>query len=135
MDGESNGKPYEQMDDLGGKKPYFWKHPYTCYHGKSTQPNHHKLRRLPGSLPGVAGHGIMILTWFARTPWIQWGQKYIHAMNMYTHMYKYIYIHMVCIYNIYIYMYYLCLLNLAVFNITGLQKMHNIWRPISDNAT
>ena len=29
MDGENNGsKPYEQMDDLGGKKPYFWKHPY-----------------------------------------------------------------------------------------------------------
>ena len=24
MDGENNGKPYEQMDDLGGKKP---KHP------------------------------------------------------------------------------------------------------------
>ncbi len=29
MDGENNGsKPYEQMDDLGGKNPYFWKHPY-----------------------------------------------------------------------------------------------------------
>ena len=25
MDGENNGKPYEQMDDLG--VPYFWKHP------------------------------------------------------------------------------------------------------------
>ena len=24
MDGENNGKPYEQMDDLGGKNPYFW---------------------------------------------------------------------------------------------------------------
>ena len=25
MDGENNGKPYEQMDDLGGKRyPYFW---------------------------------------------------------------------------------------------------------------
>ena len=23
MDGENNGKPYEQMDDLGGF-PYFW---------------------------------------------------------------------------------------------------------------
>ena len=23
MDGESNGKPYEQMDDLGGKPPLF----------------------------------------------------------------------------------------------------------------
>ncbi len=31
MDGENNGsKPYEQMDDLGGK-PYFWKHPYQLY--------------------------------------------------------------------------------------------------------
>ena len=28
MDGENNGKPYDQMDDLGGKPPYFWKHPY-----------------------------------------------------------------------------------------------------------
>ena len=27
MDGENNGTPYEQMDDLGGKPPYFWKHP------------------------------------------------------------------------------------------------------------
>ena len=27
MDGEHNGKPYEQMDDLGGF-PYFWKHPF-----------------------------------------------------------------------------------------------------------
>ncbi len=27
MDGENNGKPYEQMDDLGGFHPYFWKHP------------------------------------------------------------------------------------------------------------
>ena len=24
MDGLFHGKPYEQMDDLGGKKPYFW---------------------------------------------------------------------------------------------------------------
>ena len=24
MDGENSGKPYEQMDDLGGKNPYFW---------------------------------------------------------------------------------------------------------------
>ena len=27
MDGENNGKPYEQMDDLRGKNHYFWKHP------------------------------------------------------------------------------------------------------------
>ena len=27
MDGENNGKPYEQMDDLG-VFPYFWKHPF-----------------------------------------------------------------------------------------------------------
>ncbi len=26
MDGENNGKTYEQMDDLG--VPLFWKHPY-----------------------------------------------------------------------------------------------------------
>ena len=24
MDGENNGKPYEQMDDLGGFPHYFW---------------------------------------------------------------------------------------------------------------
>ena len=30
MDGENNGKPYEQMDDLGPPH-YFWKHTYvTC---------------------------------------------------------------------------------------------------------
>ena len=29
MDGLFHGKPYEQMDDLGGKNHYFWKHPYT----------------------------------------------------------------------------------------------------------
>ena len=29
MDGENNGKPYEQMDDLGGKPPLFLEgHPY-----------------------------------------------------------------------------------------------------------
>ena len=31
MDGENNGTPYEQMDDLGGKNPYFWKHLYLSY--------------------------------------------------------------------------------------------------------
>ncbi len=31
MDGENNGKPYEQMDDLGGKPPYFWKHPSVLF--------------------------------------------------------------------------------------------------------
>ena len=31
MDGENNGKPYEQMDDLGGNTPYFWKHPFYKY--------------------------------------------------------------------------------------------------------
>ena len=30
MDGENNGKPYEQMDDLGGKPPLFLgQHPYS----------------------------------------------------------------------------------------------------------
>ncbi len=28
MDGENNGKPYEQMDDLGGKHPHSWTHPH-----------------------------------------------------------------------------------------------------------
>ena len=32
MDGENNGKPYEQMDDLGGKNPYFLvQHPYVSH--------------------------------------------------------------------------------------------------------
>ena len=26
MDGENNGKPYAQMDDLGVVSHYFWKH-------------------------------------------------------------------------------------------------------------
>ena len=28
MDGENNGKPYDQMDDLGGKPTIFGKQPY-----------------------------------------------------------------------------------------------------------
>ena len=35
MDGENNGKPYEQMDDLGGFSSYFWKHPYHDIHQNS----------------------------------------------------------------------------------------------------
>ena len=33
MDGENNGKPYEQMDDLGLKKKetFFWKHPHQSH--------------------------------------------------------------------------------------------------------
>ena len=36
MDGENNGsKPYEQMDDLGGKKPLFLvQHPYPQNHSR-----------------------------------------------------------------------------------------------------
>ena len=35
MDGENNGKPYEQMGWFGGKHHYFWKHPHTfCLVGK-----------------------------------------------------------------------------------------------------
>ena len=34
MDGENNGKPYEQMDDLGGKQPYSWKHPHIYIYPK-----------------------------------------------------------------------------------------------------
>ena len=37
MDGENNGKPYEQMDDLGGKPHYFRKHPYTSSISNSLQ--------------------------------------------------------------------------------------------------
>ena len=29
MDGENNGKPYEQMDDLGGFPHYFWFNTHT----------------------------------------------------------------------------------------------------------
>ena len=31
MDGLFHGKPYEQMDDFGEKKPYFWTHPHHVY--------------------------------------------------------------------------------------------------------
>ena len=30
MDGLFHGKPYFLIDDLGGKNPYSWKHPYDC---------------------------------------------------------------------------------------------------------
>ena len=33
MDGENNGTPYKQMDDLGGKTHYFRKHPYSHFIG------------------------------------------------------------------------------------------------------
>ena len=39
MDGENNGNPYEQMDDLEGKPHYFRKHPL----GGSSQLNAPKL--------------------------------------------------------------------------------------------
>ena len=35
MDGENNGKPYEQMDDLGGNPHHFRKHPHIV---KTTPP-------------------------------------------------------------------------------------------------
>ena len=35
------------------------------------------------SLPGVAGHCIMILAWEIPFWMIQWGQRYIHAINIY----------------------------------------------------
>ena len=31
MDGENNGKPYEQMDDLGGFPIFLVQHPYVTY--------------------------------------------------------------------------------------------------------
>ncbi len=31
MDGENHGKPYEQMDDLGGFHPYFWFNSHVRY--------------------------------------------------------------------------------------------------------
>ena len=31
MDGENNGKPYEQMDDLVGHTPIFGSTPISCY--------------------------------------------------------------------------------------------------------
>ena len=37
MDGENNGKPYEQMDELGGRHPYFWIHPYIVLSFVQTQ--------------------------------------------------------------------------------------------------
>ena len=55
MDGENNGKPYEQMDDLGGKPTIFGNiqvlHRWKIYmepentgppgEGKSSEPKHH----------------------------------------------------------------------------------------------
>ncbi len=37
MDGENNGKPYEQMDDLGGNTPIFGSTPTWCSKKTQTQ--------------------------------------------------------------------------------------------------
>ena len=36
MDGENNGKPYEQMDDLGGFPPIFGSTPMSCFYGEKS---------------------------------------------------------------------------------------------------
>ena len=66
MDGENHGKPYEQMDDLGGKHPYFWKHPYPqgmlffwrkwTPEKKITQMLGHYLHKTHGLLLGSVHH-------------------------------------------------------------------------------
>ena len=46
MEGDYNGKPYEQMDDLGGKNPYIW---------FNTQIKDRHLSKLPPSRERIDG--------------------------------------------------------------------------------
>ena len=42
MDGENHGRPYEQMDDLGGKiHPYFWRATHVCFEGDNRTTHQH----------------------------------------------------------------------------------------------
>ena len=52
MDGENNGKPYEQMDDLG-KTHYFRKHPYSWMY---PDPNVGPLGDIPQKNPILRGY-------------------------------------------------------------------------------
>ena len=55
-----NGKPYEQMDDLG-VFPYFWKHPY------ERMKNHH---RISGQSAESASHlQCQMVRFFSGDPW------------------------------------------------------------------
>ncbi len=49
MDGENNGKPYEQMDDLGGNPPYFWKQRIIHIDNFRMQPTSAFLLQVPGA--------------------------------------------------------------------------------------
>ena len=67
MDDENNGKPYEQMDDLG-VFPYFWKHPtqiffWSIYNDLSRRlvtPNGALVRESPPN-PLISGLGIIVI--------------------------------------------------------------------------
>ena len=53
MDGENNGNPYKQMDDLGGKTHHFRKHPDVFSiptETQETQPQHRFQRKISCSL-------------------------------------------------------------------------------------
>ena len=52
MDGENNGKPYEQMDDLGGKPLFLVQHPYI--QKLTLFRDHSRLKK--ASLPGPYLH-------------------------------------------------------------------------------
>ena len=56
MDGENNGKPYEQMDDFGGNLPLFLvQHPYSS---SSTDPT--VSPPIPPARPGcISGHNML----------------------------------------------------------------------------
>ena len=61
MDGENNGQPYEQMDDLGGKHPYFWFNTPDAQTSKATSAISYKNSR-PNMLVISWPFGLMALT-------------------------------------------------------------------------
>ena len=66
MDGENNGKPYEQMDDLGVPTPifgYVWKHPSKNWAAQLL----HCLAR-PIQKPGQFGNQDEFVSWVGLKP-------------------------------------------------------------------
>ncbi len=64
MDGENNGEPYEQMDDLGGKNtPIFGLTPKWGHHNSTVQKRKLYVQEaLQGGPQTVYIHGVMTLS-------------------------------------------------------------------------
>ena len=86
MDGENNGKPYEQMDDLGGKHPYFWVDTHMCvciisstpknqnYESRETNPRSEHFVENTGAIEEITSKKKRVAWWRG---WLMftWGWK------------------------------------------------------------